>query len=90
MVIRIDNMASKNYNTICSAGFNNDQTDCMEMNEDINIIKEGGNCPINNTIELEFDYNLNQRFNCSDGITLTKIDPYKYRFNIICKFYQFG
>jgi hypothetical protein len=85
LIVKISNMSPLTFNSYCP-GFNNNQTDCMEINETINIITGGeGNCPINNTIEMEFDYNLNQRINCT-GITLTKIDAYKYRFNIVCKF----
>jgi hypothetical protein len=85
LVVKIDKMSPLTFNSSCP-GFNNNQIDCMDINETINIITGSeGSCPIYNTIEMEFDYNLNQRINCA-GITLTKIDPYKYSFNIVCKF----
>ena len=59
----------------------NDQTDCMEINENILIINNDF-CPKNNTVEMIFDYNLNNTLNCA----ITKLEPIKYYFDIVCKF----
>ena len=56
------------------------QTDCMEINENIPIVNNEI-CPKNKTIEIIFDYNLNNTINCA----ITKLEPIKYYFEIVCK-----
>ena len=58
----------------------NDQTDCMEINENIPIVNND-TCPSNNTIEIIFDYDINNTINCA----ITKLGPIKYYFDIACK-----
>ena len=40
-------------------------------------------CPIKNTFELMFDYDLENTFECN---VLPKLDSFKYEFSIFCKF----
>ena len=77
-------MIDNNSYLISSSGntcIENDQTDCMEINDNITVVNNEI-CPTKNTIEMIFDYNLHDTINCA----ITKREPIKYNFDIVCKF----